>query len=163
MTSAMVSLTLVLTMGSTGGLFTGYRERQQQAWSHILPPGPGNGWGFPNGSPDNFGWYDVGTYLPLGADRTPEYYFGRYWAVPAEQAFFPTYYNPFVMRGQRYLPYTGCGGFHPAGGAPMGLADTPSHPYRDTIGHGPVNTVPAFSGRVEAPSLPAPGSTGLTP
>lgn len=163
MSSTIVSLTLVLSMGSTGGLFSSYRERQQQGWAHILPPGPGYGWGFPNGNPDSYGWYGVGTYLPLGADRTPEYFFRRYWAVPAEQMILPSYYNPFVTRGQRYVPYTGGGGFHPAGGPPRGLADTPSHPYNDTIGHGPTTTVPTFSGRVEAPPLPAAGSTGLTP
>lgn len=163
MSSVIASFTLVMAMSATGGLFGGYAERQQQGWSHILPPGPGYGWGFPNGAPDGYGWYDVGTYLPLNADRTPAYYFPRYWAVPAEQMFFPTYYNPYVMRGQRYVPYTGCCGIHPASGPPQGLADTPSHPYRDTIGHGPVTRVPSFSGRVEAPPLPASGSTGLTP
>jgi hypothetical protein len=163
MPSSIVSLTLVLAMGSTGGLFSGYRARQQEGMSHFLPPGPGYGWGFANGAPDNFGWYDVGTYLPIGADRTPEYYFPRYWAVPADQAFLPTYYNPFVMRGQRYLPFTGSGGMHPASGPPQGLADTPSHPYNDTIGSGPTMRVPSFSGRVESPALPSAGSTGLTP
>lgn len=163
MSSTIVSLTLVLSLGSTGGLFKNYQERQQQGWKRILPPGPGYGWGFPNGSPDGYGWHDVGTYLPIHADRTPEYYFPRYFAVPAEQMFLSTYYNPFVMRGQRYLPFSGCGGLHPASGPPQGLADTPSHPYRDTIGNGPTTTVPSFSGRVEAPPLPSAGSTGLTP
>ncbi|MDR3635393.1 MAG: hypothetical protein P4L84_16430 [Isosphaeraceae bacterium] len=164
MSSAIVSFTLVLSMGSTGGLFSSYRERQQQGATHFLPPGPGYGYGFPNGNPDGYGWHEVGTYLPIGADRTAEYYFRRYWAVPADQMFLSTYYNPYVMRGQRYLPYTGCGGgIHPASGPPMGLADTPSHPYSDTIGSGPVSRVPSFSGRVEAPALPSAGSTGLTP
>ena len=70
-----------------------------------MPPGPGDGWGFPNDNPDRYGWVDYGVYLPLGADRTAEYYFPRYFAVPPEQMFIQTYYNPFETRGQRYIPY----------------------------------------------------------
>ena len=88
---------------------------------YILPPGPGDGWGFPNGFPDGYGWADYGPYLPLNADRTADYYFPRYYVVPPEQMFFPSFYNPYETRGQRYLPYVADGGAHPAGGAPLGL------------------------------------------
>ena len=77
---------------------------------YILPPGPGDGWGFPNGFPDGYGWADYGPYLPLNADRTADYYFPRYYVVPPEQMFFPTYYNPYETRGQRYIPYVADGG-----------------------------------------------------
>ncbi len=157
MTSTIVSAALMLALGSTGGLFAGHPSG---GW--VLPTGPGYGWGFPNGNPDGYGWFDHGVFLPLGADRTGEYFFPRYWSVPAEQMFLGTYYNPYVTRGQRYIPYTGCGGWHPAGGPPPGLAETPSHPYNDTIGSGPQVRIPRFSGRVEAPPVNS-GGTGLTP
>ena len=128
----------------------------------ILVDGPGNGWGFPNGNPDGYGWFDHGTALPLGANRTAEYYFPRYWAVPANQAFLPSYYNPIVTRGQRYLPFANCGGAHPAGRPPLGSAITPEHPYQDTLGSGPRIQLPAFSGRTEGPPVPS-GGSGLTP
>ena len=35
-----------------------------------MPPGPGDGWGFPNNNPDHYGWIDYEDNLPLGADRT---------------------------------------------------------------------------------------------
>jgi hypothetical protein len=154
MTSTIVTVALALAMGSTGG----HRDRPLR----ILPPGPGYGWGFPNGNPDGFGWYNIGDYLPLGADRTPEYYFPRYFSVPMSQLFMPTYENPYYTRGQRYLPYSNCGGAHPAGGPAMVSAATPVHPYNDTIGSGPRVNVPGFSGRVEAPPINS-GGTGLTP
>jgi len=44
----------------------------------------------------------------------------------------------------------------------MGSANTPVHPYQDTIGTGPKVNVPPFNGRVGAPPIPS-GSTGLTP
>ena len=34
----------------TGGLFGGHKPG-----GRILPPGPGHGWGFPNGNPDGYG------------------------------------------------------------------------------------------------------------
>jgi hypothetical protein len=166
MASTIVSVALALAVGSSGGLF----GRAPQG-GRILGPGPGYGWGFPNGNPDGYGWFDPGDALPLGADRTPDYFFRRYWAVPVDTMCFPTYYNPYVMRGQRYIPYTGCGGgacpgyggsFHPASGPPSGSAETPVHPYNETIGSGPVTRVPRFSGRVEAPPVNS-GGTGLTP
>jgi hypothetical protein len=157
MTSTILSVTLALAMTSTGGLFG-----RHSSGGYALPPGPGYGWGFPNGNPDGYGWYGVGDRLPLGADRTPDYYFLRDYAVPADQMFFPTYYNPYVTRGQRYIPYTGCCGWHPAGGPPTGSAETPIHPYNDTIGTGPRVTLPRYSGRTQAAPVPS-GGTGLTP
>jgi hypothetical protein len=157
MTSTIVSMTLALAMGSTGGAF-----RYHGPVPRILPPGPGYGHGFPNGNPDGYGWFDYSTWVPLGADRTPEYYFPRYFAVPADQAFLPTYYNPYQSRGQRYITFTNCGGWHPAGGPPMASSEMPVHPYRDTIGSGPRVQLPTFSGRVEAPPINS-GGSGLTP
>lgn len=157
MTSTIVSMTLALAMSSTGGLFS-------RGGGYIMPPGPGYGWGFPNGNPDNYGWNDYGWHLPIGinADRTSEWYFQRQFSVPVNQMFLPTYYNAYLTRGQRYIPYTNCGGWHPAGGPPMGSAEMPVHPYNDTIGSGPQVRVPAFSGRVEAPPVNS-GGSGLTP
>jgi len=128
----------------------------------ILRDGPGYGYGFPNGNPDGFGWWNHGTALPLGANRTPEYFFPRYYAVTPEQLVFPTYYNPYITRGQRFIPYANCGGEHPMGGPPMASAATPSSPYLDTLGTGPTVTVPPFDGRSEAPAVNS-GGTGLTP
>ena len=118
----------------------------------ITPPGPGYGWGFPNGNPDGYGWVDYGTTLPLGANRTGDYFFRRQITVPADELFFPTYYNPYVSRGQRYIPYVGCGGDHPAGGRPLGSAELPMYPGRafNTPNQSPVNP-PPFSGVVEQP------------
>jgi hypothetical protein len=77
--------------------------------------------------------------------------------------FMTTYYNPYLTKGQRYDPYTGCApGFHPASGPALGSANTPLHPYQDTLGSGPRVSIPGFDGRVEAPPVNS-GSTGLTP
>jgi hypothetical protein len=152
------SVTLALAMSTTSGWFT-----LPYSGPRILPPGPGYGWGFPNGNPDGYGWFDHGVYLPLGADRTAEYYFPRYWCAPASQMFFPTYENPYQSRGQRYLAFAGCApGFHPAGGLPTSPSDMPEHPYLDTIGAGLAIPAPNFGGRVEAPPITS-GGTGLTP
>lgn len=129
----------------------------------ILPPGPGDGWGFPNGDRVNAGWYSPGDRLPLGADRTADYYFPRYFASPPEQMFLGTYYNPYVNRGQRYIPYTGAGGDHPAGGPPLDSAETPVYPYTSLDNSQPVTTVPTLGGKVDAQPLPASGGSGLTP
>jgi hypothetical protein len=155
MTLAIV-VALAFAIGSTG---------QGHGCAHgpyILPDGPGYGWGFPNGNPDGYGWVDNGIYLPLGANRTAEYFFQRYYAVPVDQMFLPNYYNPYVTRGQRYLSYAGCGGAHPAGGPAIASANTPEHPYNETIGTGPRVSLPGFSGRIEAPPINS-GGTGLTP
>jgi hypothetical protein len=160
MTSVIVSLGLALAVGSTGqGLYpNGYYSGLR-----IMPPGPGYGWGFPNGNPDGYGFWDAGTNLPLGSDRTVDYFFRRYYGSPADQMFMGIYYNPYVTRGQRYISYTGCApGFHPAGGPPLGSANTPLHPYQDTLGTGPRVSIPAFNGRIEAPPVNS-GGTGLSP
>jgi hypothetical protein len=167
MASTIVSLALALAAGTSAWPGNGYsRDHSSHPLRHdggrILVDGPGNGYGFPNGNPDGYGWVDYGTALPLGANRTAEYYFPRYHAVPPAQAFMPGYYNPYVTRGQRYLAYSGCGGAHPAGGFPTGSARTPVHPYQDTIGTGPRVSPPAFSGAVEAVPIQS-GGTGLTP
>jgi hypothetical protein len=118
--------------------------------AYILPDGPGDGWGFPNNAPDHYGWVDYGPYLPLGANRTAEYNFPRHFASPPEQMFFPTYYNCFETRGQRYVPYCAAGGDHPMGGAPLASSELPVSPYAAIPDTGPVVPVPRFSGRVEA-------------
>jgi hypothetical protein len=166
MASTIVSLALVLAAGASGwpgGNCTNPNHRHPiQGGGRILADGPGFGWGFPNGNPDGYGWFDIGTALPLGANRTPDYYFPRYFAVPPPQLMMPSYYNPYITRGQRYLAFAGCGGDHPAGGPPTGSARTPVHPYQDTIGSGPRISLPAFGGRVEAPPVNT-GGSGLTP
>ena len=128
----------------------------------IVADGPGNGYGFPNGQPDGYGWVEYGTALPLGANRVPDYFFPRYLAVPPDQLFISTYYNPYSTRGQRYLAYAGCGGEHPAGGPAMVDGSTPIHPYQATIGDRPLRPVAPFSGRVEATPI-NPGQSGLRP
>jgi hypothetical protein len=161
MTSLIVSMALALSVASTGQHPASCPHCGGGA-AQPMPPGPGYGWGFPNGNPDGYGFWDAGTYLPLGADRTVDYFFRRYYSVPADQMFMPNYYNPYVTRGQRFLPYAGCGGAHPAGGPPPGSANTPVNPYQNTIGTGPRVAIPAFSGRIEAPPVNS-GGTGLTP
>src|SRR3954453_12562819 len=94
MASSIASLALALSLASTGGLF-----HHPQTGGHILPPGPGFGWGFPNGNPAGCGYVDYGVSLPLGADRTPEYYFPRNFAPPPLQSVPSTYYNPYITNG----------------------------------------------------------------
>ena len=166
MMATLSALVLAVSMASTGGL----RDRLSghgifpilQDGGRILPPGPGEGWGFPNNNPDGYGWADYGYHLPLGADRTPDYFAPRYFMGPPVQCVFPQYYNPYVMRGQRYLPYVNCGGWHPAGGPAVGSAMTPVHPYNNVIGVNPVVKPPAFTGRIEASPVQS-GGTGLIP
>ncbi len=128
----------------------------------IMVDGPGLGWGFRNGNPDGYGWVDYSQGLPLGINRSPDYYFPRYHAVPADQMFFPTYYNPYLSRGQRFIPFSNCGGDHPAGSPPRATAVMPMHPYNDTLGNRALRPQPAFNGRVEAPAI-NPGTSGLRP
>ncbi len=156
MASTIGSLLLWVSVTATGGLFDG------RPGGRILNNGPGAGWGFANGNPDGYGWFDHGTALPLGANRVAEYHFPRHLAVPANQLFFPTYYNAYTTRGQRFLPYAGCGGDHPAGGPPPASSDTPVHPYRESLGTQPLRPLPPFTGRVEAPPI-NPGQSGLRP
>lgn len=131
-----------------------------QEGGRIMPPGPGYGWGFVNGNPDGYGWVDYGTFLPLGGDRTADYFFRRHYTVPVQQMFMPTYYNSYVMRGQRYVPYVGGGGWHPAGGAPTGSAITPMHPNQEASEMSRAREAqiapPRFTGREE----PGPEESG---
>ncbi len=137
-----------------------------QSGGRITPPGPGAGWGFPNGNPDGYGWVDFGTTLPIGGDRIPDYFFRRQYSLPPEQVFFPTYYNAYITRGQRFIPYVGAGGWHPAGGPAPGSAVTPVNPYRQTVELGQQREaqvpLPRFTGRTEAPPVPT-GGSGLIP
>jgi hypothetical protein len=167
MSALIVSLGLAVAAGATGQFVVpnAYDYYYRGGAVRVMPPGPGYGWGFPNRNPDGYGFWDAGDRLPLGlqADRTADYFFRRYFSVPADQMFEPNYYNPYVTRGQRYIPYVGCApGFHPAGGPAVGSAETPVHPYLDTLGTGPRVTIPEFNGRVEAPPINS-GGTGLTP
>jgi hypothetical protein len=157
MVSLIGSVTILVAMSSTGGIFF-----HRNPDNHVAPPLPGYGAGYPNGNPDGYGYVDHGTLLPLTADRTPEYYFPRYLAVPATQSYLPNYYNPYVSRGQRFLPFTGCGGPHPMSHAPQGSAMDEMHPYQETLNETPRVTAPRFSGRVEATPV-NPGTTGLRP
>lgn len=158
MSSTIAAVALACTISATGHSFGAHRHL-----GGIAPDGPGYGWGFPNGASDHYGYVDYGYFLPLGANRTPNYYFPRYFATPLIQTLPPSYYNAYVTRGQRYLPFSGCGGAHPAGGAPMASADTPFHPYQEAIGAArPVIPAPDYSGQTEAPPIPA-GSSGLIP
>jgi hypothetical protein len=166
MTTALVSIALAFAAGSAGWTEPGYADGGHThpfaPGGRIVRDGPGYGWGFPNGNPDGYGWWDHGTALPLGANRTAEYYFPRYLTLVPQQMFLQSYYNPYVTRGQRYIVHSGCGGEHPAGGPPLGSAETPVNPYRETIGTGPRVRVPAFTGRVEVAPINS-GATGLTP
>ena len=157
MLSMVGSVTILIAMSSTGGIFF-HRDPNNL----VFPPQPGYGAGYQNGNPDGYGWYNHGVYMPLTADRTPEYYFPRYMAVPPTQSFLPNYYNPYVSRGQRFIPFSGCGGPHPMSGPPQSSAMQEVHPYSATLNEAPRVTAPRFSGRVEAPPV-NPGNTGLRP
>ncbi len=154
---AIGSLTLAVALSSTGGIFF---DRDPN--NLVVPPQPGHGIGFRNGNPDGYGYFDIGDRLPLTADRTPDYFFRRYNAVPPTQMFMPTYYNPYISRGQRFLPFAGCGGPHPMSGPARVSAEESVHPYRQTLNTTPRTAFPTFNGRVEAPPV-NPGSTGLRP
>ena len=169
MVTTIVTLTLALALGGTGQCpdpstcpHRQHHHHGHRSGGYVEPKGPGDGWGYPNGNPDGYGWHDPAPYLPLGADRTAEYFFPRYHAVPPEQLFMGTYYNPFVNRGQRYLPYTGNGGCHPMGGPPLASAETPVRPYSSLSDVAPVTRIPRLNGRVQAP-VENSGKTGLTP
>ena len=157
MVSMVGSVTILIAMSSTGGIFF-----HRNPNNLVQPPLPGYGAGFQNGNPDGYGWVDFGVNLPLTADRISEYHFPRYLAVPASQMFLPNYFNPFVSRGQRFIPFTACGGSHPASGPAQASAMDEVHPYQSTLNETPRVTAPRFSGRVEAIPV-TPGSTGLRP
>ena len=158
MVSLVGSMALWVAVGSTGGIFFNRNPN-----NGVLPPQPGFGVGYANGNPDGYGYVDVADRLPLTADRTPDYYFRRYNAVPATQMFFPSYYNPYISRGQRFIPFAGCGGPHPMSKPAVISAEEPVHPYNSTLNNTPQTTeAPTFTGKVEAPPV-NPGSTGLRP
>ena len=115
--------------------------------------------GFPTAPSDGYGWVDYGYLLPLGADRTPEYYFPRFLAVSPAQMFPQTYYNCFETRGQRYIPYVGGGGDHPMGGPPPGSSHLPVSPYTAAPNDKPLVEVPHLSGEIEAPAVSSGGSS----
>src|SRR5271166_2282802 len=130
MTATIVTVSLTLAMNSFGlGHDRADHHGHHYKEDHIMPPGPGDGWGFPNNSPDHYGWVDYEDNLPLGSDRTPDYYFPRYFAIPPEQMFTAEYYNAFETRGQRYIPYCGAGGDHPMGGPAPASGSLPVSPY----------------------------------
>jgi hypothetical protein len=170
--TTIMTLSLALALGSTGQCTNPAHRHHWRlgvfvrdfhgSGGFIEPNGPGNGWGFPDNDPDGYGWHDPDALLPLGANRTGEYFFPRYFAAPPEQTFLSAYYNPYVNRGQRYLPYTGNGGDHPMGGPPLASAVTSMRPYSSLSNGAPVTPVPRLRGRVEAPWENS-GKTGLTP
>ncbi|MDX2036998.1 MAG: hypothetical protein SFX72_10130 [Isosphaeraceae bacterium] len=156
MASLIGTVLLSLAISAPGG------HRERGGWiKNVLPPGPGYGWGYANGASDGYGYFDAGHSIPLGGDRVAEYFFPRYYSLPPEQGFLPQYYNPYVMRGQGYIPWTGAGGCHPMG-PPQQPAITPMRPYNDTLGTTPRVPVPNFGGRVEAERINT-GGTGLRP
>jgi hypothetical protein len=156
-TAVVVILVMASFSGNDGPIHSMFHPG-----GRIMVDGPGFGWGFRNGAPDGYGWVDYSQGLPLGINRNPDYYFPRYHAVPADQMFFPTYYNPYITRGQRFIPFTNCGGDHPAGFPPVAPANMPYHPYNDTLGTQVLRPQPTFNGRVEAPPI-NPGTSGLRP
>jgi hypothetical protein len=181
MMAGFAAIVLAVSVASTGGLFARIHEgghandpgnryagtagphATHHPGGRIMPDGPGNGWGFPNNNPDGYGWTDYSTYVPLGANRTVDYYMPRYWSLKPTQVFMATYYNPYVSRGQRYISYTGCGGHHPFGGAPTASAEMSPEPYtQESELDTPVVQPPRFGGRVEAPPIPS-GASGLIP
>jgi hypothetical protein len=128
----------------------------------ILPPGPGLGWGFPNGNPDGYGFWDQGQKNAVCTGRTAEYYVQRYMMLPPQQLIFPQYFNPYVMRSQRYIPFTGCNGCH-AFSAEISPTTLSMKPYDE----GPsaqtkVVNLPRFNGVSETAPINS-GSSGLLP
>jgi hypothetical protein len=164
MSSAFATLSLTMAMHAFGlggpGLL--WRHDPTPGMLYILPDGPGDGWGFPNGQPDHYGWADHGVFLPLGANRTPEYFFPRYFAAPAMQMFPQTYYNCFETRGQRYIPFAGGGGEHPMGGPPISSSHLPVSPYTALPEGVPQVQLPRLNGVMEAQPSSS-GGSGLTP
>ena len=116
-------------------------------------------------TPDGYGWVDFGDKLPLTADRV-----ARLLTSPAigrsrrHRCSCRTYYNPYISRGQRFMPYTGCGGPHPMSGAARVLGRRGRPPvHQGTLNNVPQTPeAPTFTGKVEAPAV-NPGSSGLRP
>ena len=72
MTATIVTVSLTLALNSFGlGHEPDHHHPHHIKEDHILSPGPGLGWGFPNDNPDNYGWTDYGVDLPLGATARP--------------------------------------------------------------------------------------------
>ena len=88
MSSAIVTMSLTLAVHAFGlGHATRCTIMIRTRQLYIVPPARATVGGFLNGNPDGYGWVDYGVYLPLGADRTAEYYFPRYFAIPPAQMF----------------------------------------------------------------------------
>jgi hypothetical protein len=163
MSSTIVTIGLTVAMHAFGlGDSPYHGHHGHDKFLFIVPPGPGLGWGFPNGNPDGYGWVDYGVFLPLGADRTPDYYFPRFLSAPPAQMFPQTFYNPFDSRGQRYIPYCGAGGDHPMGALPTASSHLPVSPYAADRSGREVVPVPHLRGRTESPPLPT-GESSLAP
>ena len=138
--TTIMTLSLALAMGGTGqcpnpahrhhrhdGAF--YRDFHGSG-GFIEPDGPGNGWGFPNGAPTGTAGTTRALPSPGRQPNRPITTSGDTSPIPPEQAFMGIYYNPYVNRGQRYLPYTGNGGDHPMGGPPLASAITSQRPVQ---------------------------------
>ena len=159
MVSMVGSVTILIAMSSTGGIFFNRNPNNL-----VLPPLPGYGAGFPNGNPDGYGWVDHGVHLPLTADRTPGILLP---ALPGRarprRSFLPNYYNPYISRGQRFLPFAGCGGPHPASGPPAASAMRVGPPVqRDARTTSPGSRLPSSAAGSRPPPV-NPGTTGLRP
>lgn len=128
-----------------------------------LGPGPGAGWGFPNGNPDGYGFWSQGHKLAICQGRTTEFYVQRYMMLPSCQLLFPQYFNPYVMRSQRYIPYTGCvGGCHPFSD-PIIPTTLSMKPYDEgPVSTQPVVNMPRFVGVTESEPINS-GSSGFLP
>ena len=172
MTTTIVTITLALAMGGTGqcpdparcpyGQQHHHHEPRRAPAAGSSPTGPATAGASPTATRTATAGTTRPPSFPWERNRTDSYYFPRYFAIPPEQAFMGTYYNPYVMRGQRYLPYTGNGGCHPMGGPPPDTAVTSVRPYSSLTNNRPVTRVPRLNGRVEAP-VENSGKTGLTP
>ncbi len=161
MSGTIVTVGLTVALHAFGlGQSPSHQHHGQAKVLYIMPPGPGLGWGFPNGNPDGYGWVDYGVFLPLGSDRTPDYFFPRFLSAPPGQLFPQTFFDPFETRGQRYIPYAGAGGEHPMGELPTASSHLPVSPYAADRGDKAVVPVPRLNGRIESPPLPS-GGAGL--
>ena len=104
---------------------------------------------------------DYGVDLPLGADRTAEYYLPTLLRCSSGSDVYSDVLQPIRDARPALYSLLGAGGDHPAGGPPTGSAALPVTPYADEP-NTPVVRVPRLSGSVEAGPLPS-GGSGLTP
>ena len=125
MTATIVTVSLTLALSSFG---LGH-EPDHDITTRIIskkttscPPGPGSAGAFPTIIPIITDGSTTASTCRWGLTARPSITFPRYFAVPPDQMFIQTYYNPFETRGQRYIPYVGAGGDHPAGGPPTASA-----------------------------------------